>query len=190
MAYIQDRLIGENIRMVKDLIDLTECYNIQGILLLVDFQKAFDCLNWNFLEYALNEFGFGNKFVALVKMLYKNIVSSVINNGHTTDHFYPSKGIRQGCPVSAYLFVICVELLAIKIRENLYIIGLEINQHVYKILQFADDTVLIANNMSEIKKYLDVLYQFGTCSGLKINKSKSELFMLGEKHHKTMSLTV
>ena len=184
LAYVQDRIIGENLRIVKDIIDYAKIHNIEGLLLLVDFEKAFDSLDRSFLEHTLQSYGFGSKFINLVKLLYTNISSVVLNNGFTTNSFELHRGIRQGCPVSAYFFILCAELLADAIRQDLTIRGLSIHQHTYKILQYADDAILIAKDLNDINKILALLKDFGECSGLKMNIDKSELFDLGKSENR------
>ena len=122
--------------------------------MLVDFEKAFDSLNWNFLYYSLESYGFGPRFINLVKTLYTNISSAVINNGYTTEYISLKMGIRQGCPASAFLFIICSELLACQIRNNTNIKGLSVGNYDYKIMQFTDDTVIFTQNMQGIKESL------------------------------------
>ncbi len=75
------------------------------ILLSIDFEKAFDSLNWNFLFAALKHVNFGDKIIQYIKMLYNNIELTVINNGNTGDYFKLERGVRQGYPLSAYLFI-------------------------------------------------------------------------------------
>jgi hypothetical protein len=179
-AYVKDRQIGQNIRVVQDLIDFCKTFNIDGALLLIDFEKAFDSISWDFLQHALKEFGFGEGFRRWVKIIYSNISSHVQNNGHISERFDLGRGIRQGCPVSPYLFIVCVELLASKIRANEEIEGLKIGQVEHKVLQFADDTVLLLKNKKSIIKSLEMLKIFGKSSGLKMNIDKTELFRLGE----------
>ncbi|MEK6264144.1 MAG: reverse transcriptase family protein [Clostridium sp.] len=179
LAYVQDRIIGENLRIVKDIMDYTSLHNMSGILMLVDFEKAFDSLNRTFLDYTLDQYGFGSKFKGLVTLLYTNISSVVLNNGFTTNKIDLLRGIRQGCPVSAYFFILCAELLADAIRQDKAIRGLSIYQKSYKILQFADDAIIMAKDLNDVRLILKMLDKFGKCSGLKINLDKSELFKLG-----------
>jgi len=71
-----------------------------------------------FLLQSLHAFGFGNKFIQAVKMFYKGINSSVILQNNTSRRFFINRGVRQGCPISPFLFLIVVELLAISIIKN------------------------------------------------------------------------
>jgi len=88
----------------------TKSQNTPSILVLLDFQKAFDSLEWSFTMNTLDIFNFGTRIKWWISTFYTNIESAVINNGFTTNWFKPSRGVRQGCPLSPYLFVLSVEL--------------------------------------------------------------------------------
>ena len=83
-GYIKNRYIGENIRTVHDIISYLEFKKQPGILLLIDFEKAFDSVRWNLIDEALVCFNFGPSFRNWVNILYKNIKSTVLNNGYMT----------------------------------------------------------------------------------------------------------
>ena len=84
----------------------------------MDFQTAFDSVEWSFLIKCLEEFNFGPDVIRLVGVFYKDIKSCIINNGLTSNFFPLERGVRQGDPLSPYLFVIAVETLAIAIRQT------------------------------------------------------------------------
>ena len=102
----------------------TDEKNIPGLLLLIDFEKAFDSLSWNFLHNALEHLNFGDSIRKWVKVCHKNISSAVSISGHLSAFFNIERGCRQGDPLSPYLFVICAEFLATKIRKNKTIKGI------------------------------------------------------------------
>ena len=103
-GFIKNRFIGENIRFIIDLIDHCNDRNITGLLLLVDFEKAFDRLEWNFILHCLNFFNFNDSFIRWVRTLYSNSTACVCNNGYSSAFFTISRGVRQGCPLSPYIF--------------------------------------------------------------------------------------
>lgn len=183
-GYIKGRYVGENIRTIADIIEITKYNTNPGIITLIDFEKAFDTVNWNYLFSTLRSFGFGEFFINCVKVIYNDINSCCLNNGNATPFFSPKRGIRQGCPVSALLFVLVVETLAIVIRNNNKIEGISINNSTYKIGQLADDTTLFLKDENSLRESLNVFESFSKCSGLKLNKTKTEIFYLGNTNHK------
>ena len=117
-----------------------------------------------------------------VTIMYTNISSCVINNGHTTQYFTLACGIRQGCPLSALLFIIAAETLAISIRKNDNIKGVTFSQHEVKLCQLADDTTLFLADIQSLQIALNILFMFYKSSGLKLNYSKTEILNLGHQY--------
>ena len=180
-GFVSGRYIGENIQVVNDVMHFCNNNNVNGLLVLLDYEKAFDSINWSFMQYALKCHGFGIQFINWVKTVYTNISSTVINNGHMTESFNLSRGIRQGCPLSAFLFILSVELLADYIRKNNDIKGITIGNLEFKIVQFADDTAVFVKDMDSLGTLLETLELFYCISGLKINKEKCSVIKLGNK---------
>ena len=142
VGYIKGRNICENIRIIEDLISFTAMNKSPGFLSLIDFEKAFDTVEWPFLFKTLKSFNFWDNFITWIKLLYTDIFSCVSNNGYLSNYFSLSRGIRQGCPISALLFIIVAEILAINIRIDSKIKGIQVLDQTFKICQLADDTAL------------------------------------------------
>lgn len=141
-GFMANRHISCNIRLVLDLIDYSDYVESEALILFLDFYKAFDTVEHQFLFQALKIFGFGEKFISSVRMLYKDISSSVMLFPNTTKRFPVHRSVRQGCPSSPFLFLIVVELLSIHILHCHPFQGLRIFEKEIKITQLADDTVL------------------------------------------------
>ena len=112
-------------------------------ILLIDFGKAFDSLSWNFLHKCLKYLNFGESVRHWINVFYKDISSAVIQSGHISSFFSVSRGFRQGDPLSPYLFILCAEFLAAKIRNNKNVKGIKVNKVELRISQYADDTSII-----------------------------------------------
>ena len=181
-AYIRGRYMGTNIRVINDIINHYDMTKQNGFLFMLDFQKAFDSIEWSFLYKTLNYFNFGPDFINWIKTLYNSPEAIIKNNGYLSDSFAISRGVRQGCPVSALLFVLCVEILAIHIRSNKSIKGFNFgfSDKTIKIIQYADDMVLFLNDKNELCSAINILESFGKKSGLILNIPKCEGLMLGK----------
>ena len=179
-GYIKGRYIGENIRTITDIIEYCKFKKMSSILLLIDFEKAFDTVSWKFLDEVLHKFNFGHIFRKWIKMLYTDVKGYVLNNGYFSASFEMLRGIRQGCPISAYLFLLIVEILAINVRNNKNIKGIKLQTREIKISQLADDTTLFLENELSIKYVKEILYDFEIISGLRTNIDKTQAFMIGK----------
>ena len=128
-AFVNGRTIFDATRTISDVMDFTKARDYKGIMTAIDFEKAFDSVNWNFLSKSLESFGFGESFRAWIEMFYNNISSSVTNNGFSTPSFNLKRGVRQGDPLSPSLFIIVLELLAFSVRNDKQIRGI-VTRHV------------------------------------------------------------
>lgn len=98
-----------------------------GILLFIDFEKAFDSVEWNFLFHVLEKFNFGDNFITWVNILYTNPIFRIKNNGWVSKTCSMSRGIRQGCPISALLYSFVAEILSLKLKNHNQIKGIQLN---------------------------------------------------------------
>ena len=96
---MKGRFIGENIRLIDGIIQYATQHNVPGLLLFIDFEKAFDSLEWPFIFDTLRFFGFRPSLINWVRTFYWNIESCVLNNGWSSNFFQPQRGVRRGCPV-------------------------------------------------------------------------------------------
>ena len=116
--FLKNRCISENTRLLYDLMQKLDEEEGEGLLLLVDFEKAFDSVEWSFIERVLNFFNFRESLRKWVKVFYTDIRSTILYNSHLSTFFPIERGVRQGDPLFPYLFLICVELLAHGIKAN------------------------------------------------------------------------
>ena len=154
--------------------------NIPGILLSLDFRKAFDSLEWPFIMKTLDYFNFGTDVKRWVSTFYTNIESAVLNNGFATDWFKPSRGVRQGYPLSPYLFILSAEILAHKTRQDPELKGVKMFGNEVKLSLFADDTNLFTADLAFVRRGLEIVEEFGNMAGLCLNVKKTKAICLGK----------
>lgn len=180
-GYIKGRFIGNNSRLILDILEYCENNNKDGILLFADFQKAFDSVEWNFLFKTLQKFNFGPNFIKWIQILYKNPCFYVKNNGWLSRKCRMERGIRQGCPVSALLFLFVMEILNLKIQNCGDIKGFKISslEKEIKCIQHADDSTFTLEDQLSLENALNILKKFGKMSGTNLNMTKTECIILG-----------
>ena len=181
-GFIKGRNIGNNVRLIMDVIDYADTKEIPGAILLLDIEKAFDSVNHEFLLRVLKYFNIGDNFIHWVKMMYSERNSYVINNGFLSNPLAMNNGIFQGCPISPYLFLLVIETAALAIRQNKNIKGIPIEENDLKISLFADDaTCFLDGSQNSFVHLFSTLNKFARCSGCKVNFSKSEAIWIGSK---------
>ena len=154
----------------------------------VDIEKAFDSINHSFLMCVLKKFGFGNDFRKWIQILMKNPESCVINGGKTTPYFKLERGTRQGDPISAYLFILALEVVFSLIKANPDIEGLQFFSHTFLYSAYADDTTFFLRNEKSATEVIKTFDKFSLFSGLKINNAKCEIAGIGVKKGVKMAL--
>lgn len=173
-GFMTGRHITNNIRLVIVILDHSDLITDNSFILFLDFYKAFDSIEHKFMFKALDIFGFGNMFKKSVKTLYEGADSSIKLPYGTTKRFNINRGIRQGCPISAYLFLLPMQLLSTHFK-NSDLLGLSIVGRTLSITQLVDDMTVFLKDKSQIGEAIKVINSFSKASGLRLNISKCEL---------------
>ena len=182
VGYVKGRRGTDVARLIQDAIDFANTQQTEWCIFFVDFKKAFDTLEWNFIQKCLSAYGFKEGFIKWVSVLYKDVFNSIILNGWLTENIYPSRGIRQGCPLSALLFILAIEMIAIQVRDTKRVEGINIG-HPSKELKtalLADDMTLFLRNTRSAQTALQMIENFGEKSGVKLNREKTKALWLGQ----------
>ncbi|XP_010463260.1 PREDICTED: uncharacterized protein LOC104743929 [Camelina sativa] len=184
-AFIQGRLLVENVLLA---IELVQGFNQKNIsprgMLKIDLMKAFDSVHWGFLINTLTAMGFPARFISLIDQCISTTSFSACINGELCGYFRGARGLRQGDPLSPYLFVLAMEVFSQLLTQHFS--ANKIGPHPSALcplvshLAFADDIMVFfdgkTNSLSHI---VAVLQEFSRISGLTMNLSKTELFLGG-----------
>ena len=184
-GFLKGRNISDCTCLAYDTMHYVEEQNIPGLLLLVDFEKAFDSISWSFLNECLKVLGFENGFIRWISTFNTEIYASVLQCGYLSNPIHVGRGCRQGDPIAPYLFIICSFFLTAMVNQDKLVKGIKLGKEEVKIIQFADDTTIFLDcTEGSLQKTLNIIETFGTYSGLKMNKVRSELIRLGRKKHR------
>ena len=159
-AYVKNRFIDEEGRLISDILEISESLNLKGYIVTADIEKAFDSLSYSFLLACLKKYGYGNDLVKCIEMLFECREPCIINGGNTTKYFKLQKGARQGDPISAYMFILCLEIVLILIKANKRAKEINIFEHTNLYSACADDTAFFLRNKRSIKELIINLLHF------------------------------
>ena len=186
-GFIKNRFIGDNIRLIYDIISYLNSAEKPGMILCLDFEKAFDSVDWGFLCKSLQAFGFKRDILKWIDTFNTNIRSAVSVNGMISNWFSIERGCRQGDPISPYLFIICAEIMSTMIRENVRIRGININDTECKLTQYADDSeLLLEGDRESFEESIQTVQRFGNVSGLVLNHKKTNAICLGSLRNRNI----
>ncbi|GJW82711.1 RNA-directed DNA polymerase, eukaryota [Tanacetum coccineum] len=185
-AFVKGRQIMDGPIILNEVISWCKSKKEQSLLFKVDFQKAFDSVRWDHLDDILGKFGFGNTWRGWIKGCLSSSKASVFVNGSPTDEFTFHRGLRQGDPLSPFLFILVMESLHVSfqrlIDRGMFTPVTVGNDNTVPIshLFYADDAMFIVKWMCEnVNVLMLILHRFFLVSGLKINVQKSSIFGIG-----------
>ena len=177
---IEGRKVSHNLLINRDVIQYANKKQLKACLISLDQMKAFDRVDWAFLLKVLHKMNFGNNFISLIELLYTKIFSRVKVNGFISDIFYIEQGLRQGCPLSALLYLLIAEILNHVINSDPLIKGIVVDDIEIKLSQYADDNSCFLIGDKSIFALFKLLQKYEKATAQKINISKTQALWLGK----------
>ncbi|KAG7589015.1 Reverse transcriptase zinc-binding domain [Arabidopsis suecica] len=184
-AFIKNRLLMENVLLASEIVkDYHKDDVSPRCAMKIDISKAFDSVQWSFLLETLKAMHFPGKFIHWIQLCISTATFSVQVNGELTGFFGSKRGLRHGCALSPYLFVICMNVLSQRINKAAVEGKFGYHPRCHNVLLthlcFADDLMVFAEGTKRsIEGIMSVFDDFAKCSGLKISIEKSTLYMAG-----------
>eukprot|EP00253_Pinus_taeda_P015540 PITA_15540 len=180
-GYVEGRQITDGIILTHEIIHSLKKVKKPGMLLKIDLSKAFDSISWVYMQKILIAFGFGPPWIRWISSLISSSFFSILINGIPSSTFSPSRSIRQGDPLSPFLFVILAEGLGRSIKDPIQVHKLKglafHNNPAFSHQQFVDDNMLFGDpSVQEARVFNLILKNFSKFTGALINKVKSEIF--------------
>ena len=173
------RHIEINTHILQDLIDFVNSSGLEAAMLFLDQEKAFDRMSHSFIFKTLRHFGFGNEFIDWIKIIYTDCSAKVKVNGHLSSSVPIKRGVRQGCPLSALLYVLCIEVLSLEFQNNQRILGFKFHTYEHKDTVYADDISITVTDIASIDEIFNVLGKYEKATNAKINVDKTEGLWIG-----------
>lgn len=179
-AFVADRQILDGPFILNDVIQWCKTKKKQSLLFKVDFEKAYDSVRWDFLDDILKKFGFGEKWCKWIQSCLRSSRGSIIVNGSPTKEFQFYKGLKQGDPLSPFLFILIMESLHLSFQRVVDVgmfKGIKLDSSMtLSHMFYADDVVFVGQWCeSNINTLVHVFDCFHKVSGLRINMSKSKI---------------
>jgi hypothetical protein len=196
------RLITDNILAAYETMHTMQTWmwsKVGYMGLKLDMSKAYDRVEWNFLEAMMSKLGFDARWIRLVMVCVQSVSYSVVINGKPVGHIKPTRGIRQGDPISPYLFLLCAESLNSLIQQAVntrVLTGVPTSKRGPRLshLFFADDSMVFCKaNSVEWRHLFRILGTYEAGSGQKLNIQKTAIFFSrntsAEKREEILSLS-
>ncbi|XP_056847457.1 uncharacterized protein LOC108816806 [Raphanus sativus] len=183
-AFIPGRVITDNIVIAHEVFHSLKARKRQAtsyMAVKTDITKAYDRLEWKFLEKTMSYMGFDSKWIRWIMTCISTVTFSVLINGTPEGHIIPERGIRQGDPLSSYLFILCAEVLSHmmnKAMDDRSLLGIKIAVQAPSVnhLLFADDSLFFSlANVKAAKKLKKIFTEYESISGQAINLTKSSI---------------
>ena len=163
---------------IRDILFYCNKESVPLVMLALDYTKAFDSVNFNFIHKTFETFNFGEKFKKWLKVIFNGGESCISNNGYLSETFKIERSTRQGDPISPQIFILGLELLFAYIRADPNIEGIKIEHNEVKLTSFADDATYFLKDRVSGDLLLTVIENFTKISGLEVNRTKSECLIL------------
>ena len=164
---------------IRDIMYYSGTNNINGAIINIDWEKAFDRVNWQFLIKIMHKMKFPIFIIKWIMILYTNIESVCLVNGHFSDVFKVYRGIRQGCPLSMLMFVIFQNPLYLAIENTNRIKRIEVFGNNTKEIGYADDTNVIVIDDEGIVEVFKIIDCFVKATNSKVNINKTKIYGFG-----------
>lgn len=146
----------------------------KGFFLSLDAETAFDRVAWDYMAATLQALGFPAHFLQFILSMYSSPTARIRVNGHLSSTFSILNGTHQGCPLSPLIFVLTLEPLLRRLRENPNISGITIRNRQYKPAAYADNILFLSDPLITLPNLLHDFTLFHKISNLQINFTKSK----------------
>ena len=179
-GFMEGRNILVNVMKLMEIMSDADRRRVNAIILQIDFEKCFDFIKHSAIQESLRYFGIGEVFIRWTMLLFSDFELCTQNNGNISPWIKPTRGVHQGCCISSHLYNICGQVFAHMFHNNKEIRGVNVQNIMNLLLQFADDTSLTLDPDKEnIKQVIKTLQVAENQLELKVNYNKTCVYRIG-----------
>ena len=183
-GFMKNRQLAHNVLELNMVIDYCQRENLPSLITQIDFKKAFDMIEWNSIKLILGAFGFPDRFIQMIMACFEGFRARVINNGRLSEYINIECGTKQGCPVSSLIFLLIIETVSLKLKQNNTIKGINICGNTKRSDHFADDLwTSMRYDQNSFQEQFKIFQQYEAFSGLSINYDKTEIMRIATIRH-------
>ncbi|RVW16209.1 Transposon TX1 uncharacterized 149 kDa protein [Vitis vinifera] len=181
-AFVQGRQILDAVLIANEIVDERRRSGEEGVVFKIDFEKAYDHVKWDFLDHMLEKKGFSPRWRKWMSGCLSSVSFAILVNGSAKGWVKASRGLRQGDPLSPFLFTLVADVLSrmlMRAEERNMLEGFRVGRNRTRVshLQFADDAIFFSNSREEeLQTLKSLLLVFGHIFGLKVNLNKSSIY--------------
>lgn len=182
LCAVPGRRITDGLILVRDIIHYSQERRMQIMMVNLDFEKAFDSISHEYMFKILDHIDCPKIFIKWITLLYTQTTNQILIQGNLTSKIKIQRGVRQGCPLSALLYILCIEPLAQTIRMDQHIRGFGLpgcSGSIVKCILYMDDINVICSDSSSANRVFQLVEIFGNASGSKLNREKTQIIMYG-----------
>ena len=188
---IKGRTMWNNLSKIREMIAAPEGEKENFFIVGFDQKRAFDFIDREYVWSVLQKYGFPQEFIDYIKLLYADSRVAVKVNGGQTEYIKLSSGLKQGCPLSAALYVISISPLLNRIKKDLRLSGVKLHRVLLKVSAYADDVTCNIKNQRELDIVRSLFHRYEQASGARLNDSKTECIWIGsESERPSLSIPV
>ena len=184
-ACVPNRQLHMNLLYTRDILKIakTEQYK-DTCVVSIDQVKAFDRVCWSYFTKVLHKYNYGTKTIENIKTLYTDIETSIKANGHLTAPFHPTRGVRQGCPLSMILYILQADVMIRNVEQDKNIKDITVNKDETKVTAYADDTLFYISGKDSVLRLDQLLEDFENATGTKLNRNNCRGIWISKDSHR------
>ena len=178
----------EQIFILRNIIEQSVEWQSTLYINFIDFEKAFDSIHRGSLWEIMRQYGIPSKLINIVKLMYTDSMCAVLDDGEETEWFKVKTGVKQGCVMSGFLFLLVIDwVMRETTRNNNTGIRWQMMSKLED-LDFADDIALLSSTHSQMQSKTNSMSELAKRVGLKINEKKTKILRLNNRNMEPVKL--